>query len=256
MKKTVFLLFVMISILLMAACSKDTPRDQAIETEQMPTSSASVLASGSNWVLYEDGLFCISGAGSMGNIANSDEIEWHAYRENVKEVYIGNGITTVCTFAFRDCINLHTVRFPDTLKKIQLDAFSGCVALKEIKLPDGLEAIESWAFGSCDSLQTVKIPGSITHLDNYAFQECKGLQEVTILPGVQTIGFDVFDGCVELRSITIPNTVKSIDVYTFRYCTKLETVFYGGSEEEWNAVDIKEDGNEPLIGAEKHYNAN
>lgn len=95
----------------------------------------------------------------MGNIANSDEVEWHAYREAIQEVYIGNGITTVCTFAFRDCINLHTVRFPDTLKKIQLDAFSGCVALKEIKLPDG-------------------------------------------------------------------------------------------------AVDIKEDGNEPLIAAEKHYNAN
>ena len=262
MKKTIILFLIAIIFLLMSACANDIAlnsneqknQTQQIEPETMPASTAPVLANGSGWVLYEDGLLCISSSGSMGYISNSDKVKWHEYRSVIKEVYIEDGITSVCQFAFQDCINLHTVRLPSTLKKVQLDAFCGCVNLKEIALPDGLETIEFWAFALCDSLQTLEIPGTIKHLDNYAFQECKGLQEITILPGVETIGFDVFDGCVELQSITIPNTVKSIDVCTFRYCTKLENVFYGGTEEEWNTIEIKTDGNEPLFAAKIHYN--
>lgn len=261
MKKSVILLLVIINLFVAVACSKDIPQNnnekaQMTETETMPTTSAPELASGSGWVLYEDGLMCISESRAMGYVLNSDEVKWHEYRDSIQEVYIEDGITTICPFAFRDCRNLHTVRLPKTLETIQLEAFCRCTALKEIKLPEGLEKIEFWAFALCDSLQTLEIPGTITHLDNYAFQGCKGLQEVTILPGVETIGFDVFDGCIELKRITIPNTVKSIDVATFRYCTKLESVFYGGTEDAWNAIVIKENGNEPLFAAEKHYNAN
>lgn len=258
MKKVIAVLLVGAGVLLTSACSNADDRQdeqpQHVETETMPTSTAPELASGLGWVLYEDGLLCISDSGSMGYISNSKQVKWHEYRSDIKEVYIEDGITTVCQFAFRNCKNLHTVRLPNTLKEVGLEAFSGCAALKEIKLPDGLEKIEFWAFAQCDALRTLEIPGTIKHLDNYAFQGCKGLQEITILPGVETIGFDVFDGCTKLQSITIPDSVTAIDVYTFCYCTQLKDVYYTGTENQWNAITVKPTGNEPLFEATLHCN--
>ncbi len=40
--------------------------------------------------------------------------------------------------------------------------------------------------------------------------------------------------CSSLTSMTIPGSVTSIGDYAFSYCNSLETIYYTGSEEQWN----------------------
>ncbi len=53
---------------------------------------------------------------------------------------------------------------------------------------------------------------------------------------VTGIGFGAFQYCFGLTSITIPNSVTSIGSYAFSDCEKLETIYFKGSEEQWNAI--------------------
>ena len=49
---------------------------------------------------------------------------------------------------------------PDSVKMIDIMAFSGCEDLKEIVLPEGLEEIKAEAFSGCTSLESITIPAS------------------------------------------------------------------------------------------------
>ncbi len=54
-------------------------------------------------------------------------------------------------------------------------------------------------------------------------------------------------------SFVIPDSVTSIGDYAFDGCTGLTTVYYSGSEEEWNAISI-DDYNDELLNAEIIFN--
>jgi len=65
---------------------------------------------------------------------------------------------------------------------------------------------------------------------------------------VTVLGDDAFYRCTTFTSITIPDTVTLIDVGAFDRCTGLETVYYGGTEEQWSQIIIGE-YNDDLTGA-------
>lgn len=58
----------------------------------------------------------------------------------------------------------------------------------------------------------------------------------------------------ELDSITIPEGVTTIGNYAFCACTDLTNVYYTGSEEQWNTIEIGDENNE-LFAATIHYNS-
>lgn len=84
--------------------------------------------------------------------------------------------------------------------------------------------------------------------------------------GVTTIATGAFYNCLALKSITFPSTLKTIEAEAFDYFTwNLKTVYYNGTESEWNKVSIvKEyydedfettiDTNECIVNAKKVYN--
>ena len=60
----------------------------------------------------------------------------------------------------------------------------------------------------------------------------------------------VFEGCSSLREVTIPKSVTSIESHAFYNCGALATVYYGGTQEDWDALkkNISE-YNTPLLNA-------
>ena len=71
-------------------------------------------------------------------------------------------------------------------------------------------------------------------------------QEYVIPDTVTSIGTDAFASCESLASVTIPESVISIAKGAFDRCNKLENVYYTGSREQWNSIEIG-DSNENLF---------
>ena len=65
-----------------------------------------------------------------------------------------------------------------------------------------------------------------------------------------SIGESAFQSCGSLTEVTIPKSVTSIESFAFYDCGALATVYYGGTQEDWDALkkNIGEE-NTPLLSA-------
>ena len=100
------------------------------------------------------------------------------------------------------------------------------------------------------------IPNSVTSIGIAAFSGC-GLTSVTIPDSITSIGAWAFDYCSSLTSVAIPNSVTNIGNGAFGNCSSLTDVYYGGSEVQWNQIEIdnSHNYNNPLLNATIHYNS-
>ena len=57
-----------------------------------------------------------------------------------------------------------------------------------------------------------------------------------------------------METLVIPNTVTYISSCIFGECTNFTDIYFTGTEEEWNNIEIDSYGNEVLQNATKHYN--
>lgn len=81
------------------------------------------------------------------------------------------------------------------------------------------------------------------------------IKEIVIPDGIAWIQQSAFEDCGYLTSITIPKSVADIPSYAFDGCHDLKDVYYKGSKEDWENIEIDEDGNEELLNASIHYNS-
>ncbi len=160
---------------------------------------------------------------------------------------IPDGVTVIGDSAFSSCAALTTVELPDSLTSIGMSAFSNCTALTGIAIPDGITSIGYGVFMGCSALTDVTIPDSVTDIGGWAFS-VTGLRSLTIPDGVVSIGSYAFGYCFSLSSVTVPVSVTSIFSNAFAYCFSLSSVCYGGSPEDWAAIQIGS-GNDYLLNA-------
>ena len=66
--------------------------------------------------------------------------------------------------------------------------------------------------------------------------DCPYLESVAIPEGVTEIGDWAFDGCDSMASVVIPKSMKKIGFEAFTSCNALKTVYFRGSESEWNSI--------------------
>lgn len=211
------------------------------------------------WKLTDDGVFTISGTGAMTDYGYYDQ-PWDSYKKNITSVVIEDGATTIGKHAFFYCSNMTSITLPDGVTTIGESAFSNS-GLTSVTIPDSVTTIEDYAFLTCTGLTSIEIPDSVTTLGIQAFGYCDGLTSVTIGSGVTAIGWCAFGdcisltsvtirngvtaivegafyGCINLTSVTIPNSVTTIESNVFNSCDALTTVYFGGTQEQWNAIEI------------------
>lgn len=151
---------------------------------------------------------------------------------------IPSSVKSIDGTAFSSCDNLVSVTIPDGVTKIGDRAFSYCNALTEVTIPNSVTSIVDGAFYSCDGLSSVKILGNVTNISAYAFYECENLTSVIILGNVINIDRVAFYGCANLTSVILPISVKKIDEGAFSHCDNLKDVYYSGTKEQWNKINI------------------
>ena len=159
-----------------------------------PNPSGTCGAEGDNVIWEfdpETGVLTISGEDEMADCVGENN-PWHAYLADIKAVVVGDGVTSIGSCAFQDCVALQSVDLPDTLDTIGIFAFDGCSSLQTIALPDSLTFIGDDAFFECISLQEITIPAKVRYVGQYAFYDCTALETVTFEGSAPTFGEDAF----------------------------------------------------------------
>ncbi|MBQ6034389.1 MAG: leucine-rich repeat domain-containing protein, partial [Ruminococcus sp.] len=90
---------------------------------------------------FENGRLTITGNGEMGNWDGGNYTPWSKLKNQLTAVEIGEGITTVGTFAFSNCVKITSIKFPSTLKELEMNCFQECDSLDSVDLPDNISVI-------------------------------------------------------------------------------------------------------------------
>ena len=107
----------------------------------------------------------------MGPTENNGRL----YGNMLQEIYIGDGVTSIGSYAFYNCSSLAS-----------------------ITIPDGVTSIGSYEFYNCYSLASITIPDSVTSIGNYAFQNCYGMR------------YYDFSACTDIPTLSSTNAFKSL----------------------------------------------
>ena len=206
------------------------------------------------WTLTTDGTLTIRGTGVMADYSlqfidysTQYDSPWFSNTDDIISVIIENGVTNISENAFADCNNLVSVRISNSVTSIGDCAFFECDNLADIIIPESVTSIGDSAFGWCCNLTNITIPNSVVSIGGHAFSYCTKLVSITIPDGMTRID-DLFYHCIRLTSVTIPESVTSIERYAFDYCEALQTIYYSGTEAQWNEITIEEYNN-PLLNA-------
>ncbi len=138
----------------------------------------------------------------------------------------GTTVDVIGEGAFADKA-IRNITFPDTIKKIEKNAFFECDKLQFVSMGNGIEIIEdqafAWcfeltkiefsenlkevgerAFEGCKLIETIELPQSLTYIAPYMFYQCEMLKNINIDANIKTIHEGAFMGCNSLTTITIP----------------------------------------------------
>ncbi len=206
-----------------------------------------------------DGEVTITGYnGSSANIIIPDEIEGYPVRvigdgafennDDIKRVVISDGITSIGWYSFSYCDSLKSISIPDSIIKIEEDAFYKSSLLKADEvahyignwlieweytvysspyIKDGTVGIADSAFNGCIYAEVpVVIPEGVKHIGS-AFYGCENLSSIELPNSLLTIGDYAFAGCISLKSIDIPDNVEYIGERAFCNCNKISMVQIG-----------------------------
>lgn len=187
-----------------------------------------------------------------------DHIEISHWRRNKEKIIIpfeidGLPVKSIAGKAFEQEYNLRKIVIPDGITNIGELAFYACTNLTDITIPNSVTSLGYSTFSGCTKLEYATLSNQLTSIETYTFYNCTSLKSIKIPEGVTSIDSSVFYGCESLKSVILPNTLKSIGYDSFVGCISLTDVYFNGTEEQWNSIEIKS-GNLPLANATIHYN--
>lgn len=181
------------------------------------------------------------------------------YTGTEAEVTVPDGVKEIgiSSLAYTD---IKKIILPESVKRIEWDAFDGCEELETVVLPDGIEEIEERAFDGCESLEYTEYRGcrylgsaenpylalavcdskNITEINIHkdtklilarAFEGCESVTSAVIPDGVRYIGTAAFQSCTALERVNFPESIRIIESSAFSFCEKLTAaVFHYGVE--------------------------
>ena len=124
--------------------------------------------------------------------------DYERYRNQIKKVVFGEGITDAGFGCFFGMGNLTEVRFSDSIKVIREDAFQYCIKLKKVKLPVHLKKIEKEAF-SYTRIKEIELPEGIKEVQEAAF-DYSGLKKINIPKSLKELPPTIYAERKEMKS--------------------------------------------------------
>lgn len=144
----------------------------------------------------------------------SDEAFFGVHQTYAKNILIPETVTVLGDRAFSGISDVN-ITFNGAITYLGEAVFENSNCITGLKLGEGLEVIPFRAFANCVNLKTIDIPKGVTLIDENAFENCESM--VTIV---------------------IPETLTTIANSAFEDCDTLKTVFYKGTPEQFENIEI------------------
>ena len=139
---------------------------------------------------------------------------------NLSEFTIPQSIEKIDNEAFRDCNHLDNLIIPANVKSIGYAAFTH-TGITQLTLPETVEEYDLAAFSGCYGLTKVQLPNNMESIPQGIFRDCTSLTEIAIPNSVKEIQSSAFSGCTSLQKIELPDTVEIIGGFAFQDCHNL-----------------------------------
>ena len=99
----------------------------------------------------------------------------------------------------------------------------GC---KKSIIPNTVTKIEDNAFDHCEKLESIVIPSSVISIGEYCFENCNNLNNLIFNEGLISVGMYEFSGN-SLEEVCFPNSLRLISDYSWYQCNKLKKITFG-----------------------------
>lgn len=190
----------------------------------------------------------------------------------LEAVHIPESVRIIGDSAFEAGGNIKEVTFPKEMEVIGEDAFKSCNSLTSVTLPEKLGTLGSSCFYMCRNLTDVVMPKTVQTIGENAFsitpwgretRYCDNiLYNYTTYFGSQLVfeqGMRAISDCVfqsfydyssgiywgpssytleSVETMWLPKTVEYIGEYNFNDFRSLTDIYYEGSEEDWDKIEI------------------
>ncbi len=215
---------------------------------------------------YSSGMLSISGTGSMNDYSSEyvnyelvPTSPWFKYADDITEIQVDNGVTTIGKEAFEDLTSVSKITIPKSVTSIGEyalyhvpvesagpigggydyefgrdttipgKAFNALGSLKTVVFPNGITTIPTYCFLNSNSVAEVTLPSSLVTIGTAAFYETS-IEEIIIPDGATKIGNEAFRLCNNLTKIVLPSSLEDVSGYAFKDSPKLTSVGPTGSD--------------------------
>ena len=133
------------------------------------------------------------------------------------KVVIPEGVKRIRKAAFSGS-KISGVVFPDSLEKIEAEAFYGCENLEDIDFGHGIEQLgadgKQLIFSGC-AFERLVFPSQIKEIGVSAFYACHKLKEIVFNEGLEKIAIGAFKNCMMLREVNLPASIRELGKSAF-----------------------------------------
>ncbi len=161
----------------------------------------------------------------------------------INSVTLPSSINNVSSLAFYSSRYLHTINCDNNSYYVAEDGIlytadmADLVAYPENKpdteytLPDSVTKINNNAFSFCNNLKKITLSPSLETIPDYTFAYNSAVSEVIVPANVKEIGFAAFCRCSSLEKIILPNSITDINDNAIVFCNNLQSIeSYGNND--------------------------
>ena len=221
----------------------------------------------------------ISGKGKMEDYGWWDDTPWIDCRDEIEQIVIEEGVTSVGKCAFSFMWSLKAVKLPSTLKSLEYWSFHDCQNLISISFGGtsgqwaNITKDRRWNYGTGDyailcSDKTLAKDPIILCGDNATWSydaktktltiSGKGeidsynnggepwenynfeIKKVLISEGISGIGSIAFPGMYNCTEVNLPASLQKVGSSIFNGSSNIKHIYYAGTKAEWNRISKDE----------------
>ena len=102
----------------------------------------------------------INGNGDMPDWDNEHDMPWYDFADDITIITVNNGITAIGASAFANCYNVEEVNLPESVKRLNEEAFFETGVFEEFTISSNIVYVGSCVFSDCENLKRIYVEHS------------------------------------------------------------------------------------------------